>query len=182
MTARLFATLTSFVGNVRNALPALPVPGPNHINDPNYCRFNYGFWTNHYPQSPGYTVNYKENIQTALVAQMGFQGGRVWRGGTVAGLLANDQYWLELIRDNLDAPGVYQPMSPPVSVVVVGKRQNNIWRFYYQECEALIFRISRERRGRRTSLTNPAYYQAVTIMNHGQLWPEPSRSIFRIDG
>jgi hypothetical protein len=124
MTARLLLTRVSLALNIAAAPGPLPVPGPNHINDPHYSPFSYGFWTNHYPQSPGYTVNYKENIQTALAAQMGFQGGRIWRGARDVGWLATDQYWLELIRDNLDGPpvgffggGVYQPMSPPTSVV-----------------------------------------------------------------
>jgi hypothetical protein len=192
MTARLLQTLVSFTNNVGAAVPPLPVPGLNHINDPNYGPLNYGYWTTHYPQAPGYTVNYKENIQSALVAQMNFQGGRVWRGARVVGLLADDQYWLELIRDNLDAPpglfgGVYQPMWPPASVVVVGKRHNNIWEFFYQECQTLRFYITRQRGLSRTLLMNPAGtapadFDATTIMNHGQLWPERSRFIFRIPG
>jgi len=127
---------------------------------------------------------------------MGIQGGRIWRGATNAGWFATDQYWLELIRDNLDAPpglfgGVYQPMWPPSSVVVIGKRQNNIWQFFYQECQTLRFYITRERTTQlntsSTLLMNlagtaPANYDATTIMNYGQLWPEPSRFIFRVAG
>lgn len=130
----------------------------------NRAQFNFFTPSN---QFQGANVNYQDITRLIGLAQ---NARRNIKGRRVNSKVGHVRYYLTLARATIDAMNNRQ--MPP-QAIVMGKRSNGVWTFYYQTWRPLSIEVRKSHKlwGLKVRTENLGAKHITGIMAHGQLWP-----------